>query len=77
MLHGVTAVSYWQDPFTSLDEAQGDRNIPRGIVNHVEAAVNSMTVIDWVLLAVAVALVAWVWGTASHHPPRPDRGRRA
>ena len=63
MLHGVTAVSFWQDPFTWLDEAQGDRNIPRGIVNHVEAAVNSMTVIDWVLLAVAVALVAWVWGS--------------
>lgn len=62
-MHGVTAVSFWQDPFTWLDETKGERNIPRGLVNHVEAAANSLTVIDWVLLAVAGALIAWVWSS--------------
>ena len=63
MLHRLTAAaSFWQDPGEWLDESTGDkRHIPRGVVNHIEAAVNSMAVIDWVLLAIAVGLVLWVW----------------
>ena len=63
MLHGVTAAaSFWQDPGAWLDENRGgERHLARGVVNHIEAAVNSLAVIDWVLLAIAVALILWVW----------------
>jgi hypothetical protein len=63
VLHGLGAVSFWQDPWAWLDETTGERDLARGFVNRIEAAVNSMTVIDWVLLAVAVALIAWVWAS--------------
>ena len=63
MLYGVIDVSFWQDPWGWIDENSGQHNIPRGVVNRLETAVTSLTLMDWVLLAVAAALIAWVWAS--------------
>jgi hypothetical protein len=63
VLHGVTAVSFWKDPGAWLSNSADDHNTARGLVDHVESALNSLAVADWVLLAIAAALVAWVWAS--------------
>jgi hypothetical protein len=54
--------SFWQDPGGWLSDNASDHNVAR-VVDRVERALESLSVADWVLLAVAAALLAWVWAS--------------
>jgi hypothetical protein len=68
VLHGLIAASgFFEDPFGWLGDAGEDaradvdaRTVARSVVGGIEDTLASLELVDWVLLALAAALVAWV-----------------